>query len=96
MHYEQRWLDLVPAYFDDVSVIRDPGANIGHWNLPERLSDERRLFRFSGLDPDRPDRVTVYSERLSMDDLDDAEGFIRWAASAGLAEHCIPAAFLGD
>ena len=38
MHYEQRWLDLVPAFFEDFHVVRDPGFNVGHWNLPERAT----------------------------------------------------------
>ena len=36
MHYDQRWLDLAPAFFDDVHIMRDAGCNIAHWNLPER------------------------------------------------------------
>ena len=36
MHYDQRWLDLVPALFDDVHIVRDPGCNVAYWNLPER------------------------------------------------------------
>ena len=28
MHYDQRWLDLVPALFDDVHVVRDAGCNV--------------------------------------------------------------------
>jgi hypothetical protein len=36
MHYDQRWLDLVPALFDDVRVVRDGGCNVAYWNLPER------------------------------------------------------------
>ena len=28
MHYDQRWLDLVPALFDDVHIVRDPGCNV--------------------------------------------------------------------
>ncbi|OFW05484.1 MAG: hypothetical protein A3H96_12280 [Acidobacteria bacterium RIFCSPLOWO2_02_FULL_67_36] len=77
MHFEQRWLDLVPAYFDDVHILRDPGFNVGHWNLPERdvrLDGDRvlageepcRFFRFSGFDPDQPLAVTKYSSRLTM------------------------------
>ncbi|MDP9492089.1 MAG: hypothetical protein M3P42_07835 [Actinomycetota bacterium] len=72
LHYEQRWLDLVPAYFENARILRDPGANIGHWNLPERLRATPRLFRFSGFDPDRPAQVTQYSDRLSMEALGDA------------------------
>jgi len=75
-HYEQRWLDLVPGFFEDVHVLRDPAFNVGHWNLPERvisIDGERvlvngqpcRLFRFSGYDPERPRSLTRYSSRLT-------------------------------
>jgi hypothetical protein len=80
MHYEQRWLDLVPAFFEDVGIVRDPGTNVGHWNLPERdirvaengLTAEGepcRFFRFSGFDPEHPQSVTRYSSRLAMSDI---------------------------
>ena len=76
MHYEQRWLDLVPGLFEDVHVLRDAAFNVGHWNLPERvisIDGERvlvhgqpcRLFRFSGYDPGRPQSLTRYSPRLT-------------------------------
>jgi len=71
LHYEQRWLDHAPALFDDVHVLRDPVANVGHWNMLERrveiagdavLVDGRpgSVVRFSGYDPERPGRVTRY------------------------------------
>jgi len=80
MHYEQRWLDLVPALFGDVHVLRDPTYNVGHWNLPDRaitIDGERvlvngapcRLFRFSGYDVERPMAVTRYSPRLTLDNV---------------------------
>jgi hypothetical protein len=83
MHYEQRWLDLAPGYFESVRVVRDPGINVAHWNLPERhvsVTGEAvavdghpcRLFRFSGFDPDRPEFATRYSPRLRMSTLGDA------------------------
>ena len=76
MHYEQRWLDLVPAFFEDFHVVRDPGFNVGHWNLPERATtviDHRcRFFRFSGFDPEHPLEVTRYSSRLRMAELGSA------------------------
>jgi hypothetical protein len=83
MHYEQRWLDLAPGYFEDVQIVRDPGVNVAHWNLPDRRvsltaagvvvdGHACRLFRFSGFDPDRPDAATVYSARLSTYSLGDA------------------------
>ncbi len=57
-----------PAGFDEVEIVRDPGANVGHWNLPERRvevdGDEVKrgrlpaagVVRFSGYDPERPHR----------------------------------------
>jgi hypothetical protein len=80
MHYEQRWLDLVPAYFPDAHALRDPGFNVAHWNLPDRVVENNagslqvsgrpcRLFRFSGYDPDEPLQPTRYSTRLTWDNL---------------------------
>lgn len=80
MHFEQRWLDLVPAFFEDIEILRDPGLNVAHWNLPERAmgaADNQltaegalcRFFRFSGFDPERPTCVTRYSTRLGMADI---------------------------
>ncbi|MDQ3587123.1 MAG: hypothetical protein M3433_01620 [Actinomycetota bacterium] len=73
MHFEQRWLDLVPSYFDQTGIVRDPGCNVGHWNVGERdlrlqggriLAGERpcSLVRFSGFDERQPDRVSRYSD----------------------------------
>lgn len=79
MHFEQRWLDLAPAYFDAIHVLRDAAYNVGHWNLPERRVEVTasgdvlvdgtpcRVFRFSGYRPDHPTAVTQYNERLSWD-----------------------------
>lgn len=76
LHYEQRWLDLAPSCFEEVEIAREPGANVGHWSLPERrveVEGERvlvdggpgRVVRFSGYDPDRPERFTRHSPRLT-------------------------------
>jgi hypothetical protein len=80
MHFDQRWLDLVPACFDDVTVVRARGCNVAHWNLPERdlrwvdgramAGDEPcRFFHFSGFEPAAPGVLTRYSARLAMADL---------------------------
>ena len=59
---DQRWADLVPAYFSDYQVLREPIYNVCTWNLTHRtvtgsLSDGlfvngRRLafYHFSGFD----------------------------------------------
>lgn len=33
---DQRWCDLVPALFDNVRILRDPGYNVASWNLVDR------------------------------------------------------------
>jgi hypothetical protein len=39
---DQRWCDHVPALFDKVKVVRDPGYNVASWNLSRRkLSVEK-------------------------------------------------------
>jgi len=39
---DQRWCDHVPALFDKVKVVRDPGYNVASWNLSRRkLSIEK-------------------------------------------------------
>ena len=36
LHHEQRWLDFVPSLAPGCGMVRDPGVNVGHWNLAER------------------------------------------------------------
>ena len=80
MHYEQRWLDFLPAFVDTACVVSDPGMNVGHWNLAERRvawagvtltvdGGACRLFRFSGYDPLRPEWATRYVERHRVAEL---------------------------
>jgi len=60
---DQKWCDLVPALFEGVRVLRDPGCNVASWNIAERhLAIDRdgairangaalRFFHFSKLGP---------------------------------------------
>ena len=59
---DQRWADLIPAYFPDHKILRGPGFNVATWNLSRRrvtgtresgllVNGERLVFfHFSGLD----------------------------------------------
>jgi hypothetical protein len=59
---DQRWIDLVPAYFEDIAILRDPVYNVCTWNLNHRRVEGslgtgltvngRRIvfYHFSGLD----------------------------------------------
>jgi len=33
---DQKWCELVPAFFDRVKIVRDPGCNVASWNLSTR------------------------------------------------------------
>ena len=37
MFTDQKWCDLVPAFFDKVKIVRDPGYNVASWNLSQRI-----------------------------------------------------------
>src|SRR3954451_19852280 len=50
---DQKWLNLVPAYFERVQILRHPGYNVAHFNIDERghvLTDGGlRLFHYTQL-----------------------------------------------
>ncbi|MBI3295340.1 MAG: hypothetical protein HYZ71_11500 [Deltaproteobacteria bacterium] len=69
MHVDQRWIDLVPAYFPETEILRHPGLNIAYWNLRNRPLDQTEgkwfvgvapayFFHFSGFDPNQPDVIS--------------------------------------
>src|SRR5262249_51402356 len=59
---DQRWVDLAPAYFPDLGIVRDPRYNVATWNVHRRKAtgvapygirvEGRPLcfFHFSGID----------------------------------------------
>lgn len=99
MHYEQRWLNLTPAFFGDMHLLRDPAFNVGHWNLPERVVTTEggrvfvngapaALFRFSGFRPEVPASITRHHDRLSPAAIGPAwQVFERFAAALALEGH---------
>lgn len=62
MFTDQKWIDLVPAYFDGYHILKDPGYNVCTWNMTRRHIQETgegsytvngrplRFFHFSGFD----------------------------------------------
>ncbi len=71
---DQKWLDLVPLYFNGVGYLTEPGANLAHWNLYEHnlcvdqggnisVDGEPLLFvHFSGLDLNQTGNVSIHSK----------------------------------
>ena len=60
---DQKWCDLVPGFFDNVKILRDPGYNVASWNISQRhlTADDNgsllvngqtlRFFHFTKLGP---------------------------------------------
>ena len=78
LHFDQRWLDMAPAYIGDLYVHRDSDCNVAYWNLPDLdvsvgdsptrlLLGEKpcKIFHFSGFDPRDPNTVSRFAEDLS-------------------------------
>jgi hypothetical protein len=72
---DQKWCDLVPALFDRVAILKNPGLNVGYWNLPSRPLSKKDgkwyaggeplvFFHFSGFDPDRPHILSKFQDRI--------------------------------
>ena len=36
---DQKWCNQIPAFFDRVKIVRDPGYNVASWNLSQRRID---------------------------------------------------------
>lgn len=75
---DQRWIDLVPGFFDNVCILREPGYNVAYWNYHCRAVTREGdnflvngkpsfFFHFSGFDPENPEPVSKYQNRYTMD-----------------------------
>jgi glycosyltransferase involved in cell wall biosynthesis len=73
---DQRWMDLAPAYFEGVKILRDPALNVAYWNLHERTLHQSEgryyvngkplvFFHFSGFDPSNRTTLSKHQTRHS-------------------------------
>lgn len=71
---DQKWIDLTPGMFPDVTVLRHEGYNVAYWNLEHRrvaIAGDAitvnglplRFFHFSGSDPAFPQLVSKHSQQ---------------------------------
>ncbi|MGH2758431.1 MAG: glycosyltransferase [Actinomycetota bacterium] len=81
MFVDQRWVDLVPSYFD-VHIQRGPGWNVAYWNLSQRSLSRSpggyevngqplRFFHYSGFSPVEPTLLSCYEAKTKRTSLDD-------------------------
>jgi len=99
---DQRWMEFLPSFVDDVAVLRGPGLNMAYWNLHERKlspgdrgeyrvnGEPLRFYHFSGFDPERPNDISRYQNRFTLDKRPDLrplfEEYARLIENAGYRE----------
>jgi hypothetical protein len=45
---DQKWVDFVPVFFEDVCILRNLGYNVAYWNIHERLLENREGILYEG------------------------------------------------
>jgi len=46
---DQKWINLVPCYYDHVTILKHPGCNVAYWNLHERsIAKDRQRWIVNG------------------------------------------------
>lgn len=74
---DQKWIDLVPCYFESVHILRHPGCNVAYWNLHEREVKQTGdlftinnqllvFFHFSGVNANNPNQLSKHTTRHSI------------------------------
>ncbi len=74
---DQKWIELIPCYFEGVKIIKHPGCNVAYWNLHERSlsfinnkyivnGEELQFFHFSGVNKDLPNKLSKHQTRYEI------------------------------
>lgn len=90
---DQKWIDLVPAYFPSTKIMRDVGLNVSFWNLHERflskqdnqwlVNNTAQLYfiHFSSFDSANPTAIASKQNRFAQGDRPDTvELYTEYAA----------------
>ena len=76
---DQKWMDLTPAFFPGMKILRDPGLNVAFWNLHERVVSIHdgvwlvngryplRFFHFSSFCPNNPHAIAHKQSRFATE-----------------------------
>jgi hypothetical protein len=75
---DQKWINLVPCYFDSVHVLKHLGCNVAYWNLHERKLEKKGnswlvngvapliFFHFSGMSIDGGSRISKHTDQFDL------------------------------
>lgn len=82
---DQKWINLVPCYFDSVHVLKHSGCNVAYWNLHERRLEKIHtswvvngtvpliFFHFSGMSLDGGNRISKHTDQFDLASRPDLE-----------------------
>jgi hypothetical protein len=75
---DQKWINLVPCYFNSVLILKHPGCNVAYWNLHERTltgtasswivngKEPLVFFHFSGISVDGGTRISKHTDQFDL------------------------------
>ncbi|MFH1202029.1 MAG: glycosyltransferase [Candidatus Omnitrophota bacterium] len=77
---DQKWIDLIPGFFEDVFILRDHSYNIAYWNFHYRkvyiegsrfLIDNKpvNFLHFSGVQLDNINSISKHQDRYLLKDI---------------------------
>jgi hypothetical protein len=74
MFVDQKWLNLAPAYWPSLHILRHQGYNVAYWNLHERQVSGRLVngnvplifYHFSGILINDLNRISKYQNRFVL------------------------------
>lgn len=72
---DQKFIDLLPAFVQNVAILRNHTLNVAYWNLEQRELTQTKtgwevdgealvFFHFSGIMPDNPKRLSKHTQRF--------------------------------
>lgn len=76
-HFDQKWVDLLPGFVDDVAIERSAGYNAAYWDVSSRHLTHNGtnylvngtplvFWHFSGYDPAHPHIISRHQNRFSF------------------------------
>lgn len=99
MFYDQLWVNYVPVFYDNYSILKHPGYNMANWNLHERTLSQTnatyhvneqfplRFFHFSSYKYTKPNVICSYLTRFDFDSRPDLKSIFEYYRSLLIANN---------